>query len=542
MLCNRYMKNLRVLLPLLLCGLCAELHAQNFDESVEVTNDLMVDMSGSQRKTIPIEIPDSLNRFKYNFDYSVFATPYRGAYEFTPYNVLFKPSVKTEVLPFFYLRAGAGYVPGAVADMIVSPRLGEKYSLNIYQHFDGYFGKYRGFEKYSGHEFTEKFGVKGTAALDLVELNYDLFYQGLWTKDFALRGNPYHTFAGSVGVASLPEQGRFMDYNVTLSARLSQEHSIPGGLNENALSISGELKPIIRERVDFKMGFDTGYDLYSGALSSALYYMKVNPKVQFSLWKFNFNMGAAFSYFSSEGVSKLRVYPDVTASLNLLGNSLQFYLGCTGGDKLDTYYTFKQDNAHFSTLYAPDYGFRSFSRQTFNTFGGVKGLIGQHFGYDIKGGYSYKADMPLYGISSLDPNQAVLMLSGYHHAYVNSDFVWMSKHFDVKSGLHFNKTDVSAHSDAFDLPMFTSYLDFTYKLMDRFSAGFSLEYVSARKSRLWDDRAQYLDLGLHLKAALNKNFALWLEGSNLLVQKVEYVPMTGKIGPFITFGIVLNFR
>ena len=50
----------------------AGLSAQTFNETVEVTNDLLVDMSGSERKTVEMEIPDSLSEFRLNFDYSVF--------------------------------------------------------------------------------------------------------------------------------------------------------------------------------------------------------------------------------------------------------------------------------------------------------------------------------------------------------------------------------------------------------------------------------------------------------------------------------------
>lgn len=539
--CNK-MKKYLAAVPALMCLFSAGVNAQNFDESVEVTNDLMVDMSGSQRKTIPIEIPDSLNRFKYNFDYSVFSTPYRGAYEFTPYNVLFKPAAKMEKLPFLYLRAGAGYTLNPVADLIVSPRLGERYTLNIYQRFNGYFGQYRGFEKFKGHEFTENFGVRGSASLNLVDLNFDVFYKGLWAKDFALKGSPFHTFGASVGVASLPHAGRFMDYNVQVAARMSQEHSVPGGLNEDALSFSGELQPFISGSTLFRMGFDTGFDLYGGMLSSAIYYMKVNPKALFSLWKFDLSVGFGMSYISSEGRNNFRIYPDLKASLILFSNSMELYLGCTGGDKLDSYYTFKQANAHFSPLYSENYGLISFSRQAYNAFAGVKGLVGQHFSYDIKGGHSYNADVPLYGISDVDPNQATVMLSGYHHSYLALDFAWISRRFEIKSGYSLNHTDLASKSDAFDLPSMTGYADFTYKMMDRFSVGMNLEYVAARKSRIWDERAQYFDLGLHLRTMLTRNLALWLEGGNLLNQKVEYIPMTGKFGPNITFGIVLNFR
>lgn len=527
----------------LLCACSASLSAQNFDESVEVTNDLMVDMSGSQRKTIPVEIPDSLNQFRYNFDYSVFETPYRGAYEFTPYNVLFKPSVRTEELPFLYLRAGAGYTLNPVADVIVAPRFGDKFSMNIYQRFNGFWGEYRGAEdNYKGHEFNENLGVRGSASLNLVELDFDVFYKGLWARDFALGGSPFHTFGASVGVASVPVQGGFMDYNVQLSARTSQEHAFPGGLTENALSISGELLPLIEGKAMFRMDFDTGFNLYGGALSSAMYYMKTAPKVLFSFWKAEVSAGAGFSYYSSEGRNRLLVYPDLKASLKLFNNTFELYLGCTGGDRLNSYYTYKQDNPHFSFLYAGDPGFRTYSREAYNAFAGFKGLVGRHFSYDIRGGYSYNMDMPLYGLSASDPNQAVLLPASYHRTTLAEDFRWNSRHFDIKSGFVLNRTDVGSNSDAFDLPAVTAYADFTYKLMDRYSMGFGLNYVSARKSRLWAERPQYLDLGLHCGAVLSPNLTIWLEGSNLLDRRVEYVPMTGKAGPNITFGIVLNFR
>jgi hypothetical protein len=67
-------------------ALGAPLAAQNINQSVQVTNDYVTRFADFQKQGPVLQVPDSLYRFDYDFDYSVFEYRLRtGAYEFSPY-------------------------------------------------------------------------------------------------------------------------------------------------------------------------------------------------------------------------------------------------------------------------------------------------------------------------------------------------------------------------------------------------------------------------------------------------------------------------
>ena len=79
---------------LALLALCAPLGAQNINQTVEVTNDYRTRFADFQKQGPSMTVPDSLFRFDYDFDYSVFETPYRGSYEFSPYRIELTPEAR----------------------------------------------------------------------------------------------------------------------------------------------------------------------------------------------------------------------------------------------------------------------------------------------------------------------------------------------------------------------------------------------------------------------------------------------------------------
>ena len=53
-------------------ALGAPLAAQNINQSVQVTNDYVTRFADFQKQGPALQVPDSLFRFDYDFDYSVF--------------------------------------------------------------------------------------------------------------------------------------------------------------------------------------------------------------------------------------------------------------------------------------------------------------------------------------------------------------------------------------------------------------------------------------------------------------------------------------
>lgn len=527
----------------------ASLAAQNFNESVEVTNDLLVDMSGMQRKTVPMEIPDSLYRFNLKFDYSVFDKPYRGAYEFKPYNVLFKPVDKVEPSSMLYFRAGGGFSWdymkfSPVLDAVVTPKISDRFNMSLYQSMNGYSGYYsalrEGTDRYiRGYEYNELVGAQGTAYLKGADLSFDVYYNGKWVKDYTLGGAPYHTLGARLGLVSEEKRVRYMDYDLALDFRSSKDHNYIGGLSENSLSIGGRLRPYIQSRIGATMDFDTGFDLYGGVLSSAMYYMKITPKAAFSLGKFDFALGAGISYYSRLGKNSLYIYPDCEVSIELFKNSLELFAGVGGGDKLNSYHSFKQDNAHYSLSYNADA--LGVSRQAYDAFVGMRGVIGPFLGYNLRAGYADNRSAVLYTFDSADVMQVRQIYGNYRQSYAGGSLMWKSRSWDVNLGADFNRTDITGKLDAFDLPAWQVGLDVTYNYMGRVYAGTSLKYVSARQSTVYDARRQFVDWGVNAEYRFSGGAGLWLRLTNLLGQYVEYVPFTGHRDFCMLMGVSLDF-
>ena len=103
------MKTINILSAAVLLALTVPAGAQNINQSVQVTNDYLTRFADFQKQGGDLQVPDSLLRFDYSFDYSVFDTPYRGSYEFSPYRIDATPAARLSDANRLYLRAGAGY-------------------------------------------------------------------------------------------------------------------------------------------------------------------------------------------------------------------------------------------------------------------------------------------------------------------------------------------------------------------------------------------------------------------------------------------------
>ena len=113
------------------------LRAQNIKESVQVTNDYQTVFDDFNKQSARTVVPDSMYRFDYNFDYSVFDTPYKGSYDFTPYNVSITPSRREDTSSRFYLRAGAGVSLRPVLDAVYTPVSAPNASLSLFNFGSG---------------------------------------------------------------------------------------------------------------------------------------------------------------------------------------------------------------------------------------------------------------------------------------------------------------------------------------------------------------------------------------------------------------------
>ena len=104
-----------------LLAVTALAYGQNLNPTVEVTNAYEGGAEAIKKPLQVMQVPDSVTRFNLDFDYEVFDNPYRGAYEFRPYQVQLRPQPAASGERKFYLRAGAGYRLRPELELVYTP-------------------------------------------------------------------------------------------------------------------------------------------------------------------------------------------------------------------------------------------------------------------------------------------------------------------------------------------------------------------------------------------------------------------------------------
>ena len=187
------MKKIYFISAALLAGV--SMSAQNLNPTVSVTRAYEGKLLDVHKPMEKMFVPDSLNKFDLDFDYSVFENPYKGAYEFKPYTMNMKPQAEAYSGKKFYLKAGAGYNLRPSVDAVLEPLSGEKFRMGVYASHHSYFGNYKelGFNdkmnlsstgtKQSGYDMYSTVGVDGRAYLNKAALTFDVGYLGIHTDD-----------------------------------------------------------------------------------------------------------------------------------------------------------------------------------------------------------------------------------------------------------------------------------------------------------------------------------------------------------------------
>ena len=544
------MKKTHIILSAVLAFACSAAYAQTLNPSVEVTNDFLSSVDDYNKVEVNPAIPDSVARFDLNFDYDVFAKPYKGSYDFTPYNIMFIPQTTREKRSVFFLNLGSGYTLHPVATAVFSPRTKGKFAITAYQDFHGYYGPYKTFNiaGWDGHgmDLSETAGVQGTLRLAKSDFMFNVAYNGLYVKDNIITAGAYHDFGGQVRIASAEWAGNFMAYDVEARYNMAVENAV-AGLKESKFLIKGTLAPVSNLPVGFAMDFNTGYTGYYGALSSAVYNIAVTPRVEYDLWKFHFNTGMKFSFINKMAKNRLFVYPHIKVDIKMIGDKLDLFAGVTGGDELNSYSRLKMRNHHFHYDAAEAYDDLEFSREKYNAFVGLTGSISSLFEYDLRFGHMAMANSPLDGISTA-ANTAVVKFKDYDVTYGDFAAVLDLSSFEFESGLHYRKTNVATLTDVFDLPAFAADLSLTYNLRRRVYVGASLDMSLARKmtssaaTPVTYTLPAWYDLGLYGEYKFNSVLSVWARGGNLLNQTIEKVPFIAEDGVHVTAGLCLNFR
>jgi hypothetical protein len=136
----------------------------------------------------------------------------------------------------------------------------------------------------------------------------------------------------------------------------------------------------------------------------------VSPTIAMQKRDWSFNLGASFFYSMDieNKKNKLFVYPNINASLSLVGDLMIFYAGAEGGLVQNSYKDFATENPFVSPtlLVAP-------TDKQYDIFGGLKGKLSNAVSYNVRGSLVSEKNKALF-VSNLN-DQSAIKKEDYQH-------------------------------------------------------------------------------------------------------------------------------
>lgn len=576
---------------------CAAVNAQNLNPTVQVTNDYEGKLMEVEKKDVRMAVPDSLLKFDWNFNYSVFDNPYKGAYEFSPYRIEMKPEATVRDNRMLYLRAGAGYSLHPELQAVYTPKIKGRFGISVYDDFNGYSGLYhyvtpiaqafgprivRPDGGYSGYGFSNRAGTTLRYDAPWAVITLDGGFDLIRTKDVLESGNDAMGGSAVLRARSIGQTDFLYDVSLgwnCIDNKLKAIGSISSEqYDEYDAGLDGRFVYRIADRHSIHFEPSWHHVVFSeGEGSATADAVDILPSYVFSDGPFSVKVGVRFSnvWRKDDYPDEIpwykgrKVYPDARLYYEAVPDELTLFAKFTGGQHFNTYRSYLESNRHLSMISSWHYtGQRGSSTvntigdATVNTFdagAGVSGRIRSRFQYSAEAGYARYYNAPMDAIGSLTlVSEAtfipILNMINYDLVYADVNGSYSSDRIDASAGLNLRYSDLHPDTEkglaAFNLPLFSGSAEFVYNWNRRIFAGLMAEWASSRDGEkvyvsydtTFDCRVPgWVDLGVTAEYRMNSRLSLWAEGRNLLNQTVMRSFMVSEKGPYCTAGICLNF-
>ena len=244
--------------------------------------------------------------------------------------------------------------------------------------------------------------------------------------------------------------------------------------------------------VDYIGGsFDRNY--FSNLTNTAKYgfvNLGLNPNFVVNKEDWTINLGANLFYSSDtvNSTGKFFVYPQINASLKLVGDLMIFYTGAEGGIVQNSYRNFFNENTFVSPtlLIVP-------TDKQYNLFAGLKGKLDNSISYNVRGSLISEKYKPLF--KAQDYSIFGLNTDGYafgnSFAVVYDDIKTLSFFGEIKADFSKNTTfaingtlnsyTTNFQTEAWNLPSLQINANLDFNITPKFSAGTNLFFVGSRK-------------------------------------------------------------
>lgn len=526
--------------------------AQNLNPTVEVTNTYKREASGIDKPSQLLPLPDSVSRFNYDFDYTVRSTPYRGSYEFKPYNVQLRPNARPETLSTLYAKAGSGYGFHPEALVVWTPVSGSALQVNLYGSYNAYMGTYRDIQFNAAEgSFTDTGNKTGSWKDRVATAGADMRLD--WDGG-ALRADVRYTgTAGSDVWASVAHNGVSADAGVSGTLGSSFKYFVSEHINYTGAAALSEVHSLTRLMAGIpvasgfaSLGISAQALNFSGAVRGAAGNFAIVPSYAFPIGKLMLSAGVKVAFMLRDNAAfcptKAGVlFPEVKATYPLIEDAMVLHASVTGGNTINTYEDLLSRN-HFmgSFAFTPD-----ISIERINIMLGVRGNVRERIHYNAKAGFKSLSNMVSWGFSTAGPGYSPLVgyMSPLSTFYAGTELGWKSDHMDIDAKLQYQYSILSKtglKTNLFGPPAFMASLRAAYKLAGRFIPALTLD---SRTECPGIDASLpgYADLGLECSFVVNRFWNAWLKTGNLLNQSVQRVPFHAEKGIYVSVGASLNF-
>ena len=553
--------------------------AQDLNPTVEVTNAYEEPSLAATKPAQKMAVPDSLLNFRLGFDYSVTDAPYKGAYNFEPYSIDFRPDDSLNGEKELFVKVGAGYSFHPSLDVAWQAVRNPRFRMNLYASHHSYFGKYRrlyaslkgedqyrikrdGKSKYAGHDSYTIAGVNAHADYDRFGLYFNLGYYGIHVRDYSLKTG-YNAFDANFLIQSHDERSTHLYYRAGIDFRYAREGLGGEGLNDAEVVFKGSFGPVIGGVSKVLVCFEAEGTYYTSLFKSTSGIFALIPKYSLQTGRLNLDLGVRFAGMSSsdhlwEGFRPNAcegqfVFPEASLSLDVVKSSLNLFAGATGGYDHNSYSSIKSSRHFFNPYYAMGTcAVLNNSIDRLHFYGGLRGSAGSRFAYELRAGHRnvknglldavYTDGTQLYpGISYKD----------YNLFYLDMGLRWESRTLFVDALLSYSSCNVwKKYLSAFEPAQLRGVLNARYTLRDKYFIGLGIEGCARRRGAMQDISGSSSDpeavipawtnVSLDFQYRYNGRLSFWADVDNLLDMTIQRTAMVPDSGLSITAGICFS--
>ena len=298
------------------------------------------------------------------------------------------------------------------------------------------------------------------------------------------------------------------------------------------------------EIVDYLINLNTTLDYVGGefdAITPGVKYSFLNagvhPSYQYLQDNLVVNLGveAMVSLDNEHGDTELYMYPKISASYNIIEDTVIAFGGVEGGLYQNSYEQFSQENKYVAPLLgiAP-------THNQFDIYLGFKGKLSSKMTYSVKGGYLNEQNKAMFTMNPV--NDVDLVTENFDKAntfgvvyddvntlqFSGKVSTQVSKNYFLGVSATYSNYSTDNIDSVLNLPEFTASVFGDFKFTDKLYGGINLFYVGERKDELRTSTILitpetvtldgYFDANAHIGYQITNRFTAFLNANNIASQ------------------------